>query len=94
MRLPWKQSSVSAGSIVLVQYAATADGVIERRIDQSLPTGEQTSYRWASYAAAPSLDAWSDGWVDGPGPSDEPPSDIDWHDVSEAQVRQIAEAAS
>ena len=94
MSLTWKRSTLSSGSIVLVDYAATPNGVIERQMDQSLPIGKQTSYRWASYASSPSLDAWTDQWADGPGPSDEAPGDVDWRVVSEAQALRMAEVAS
>ena len=90
MNFTWKRSTISSGSIVLVDYAATPDGVVERRMDQSLPAGEQTSYRWASYATSPSLDAWTEQWADGPGPSDEAPGDTEWRDVSEAALREVA----
>ena len=93
MNFTWKRSTISSGSIVLVDYAATPNGVVERQMDQSLPIGEQTSYRWASYAASPSLDAWTDQWADGPGPDDEAPGDVDWRDVSEAQALELAEAS-
>lgn len=88
--LAWRPCAVTAGGIVTRDYAVTETGVVERASDTSLPHGEQTSYRWATFTANPSLDAWTDEWADSDGPRDVPPSDIKWSDVDEARVARLA----
>lgn len=86
MQMAWKTCEATAGGIVTRDYAVTETGVVERASDASQPHGEQLSYRWASYAASPSLDAWADEWADSDGPRDLPPDGIEWRDVSPAEM--------